>query len=110
MGKLSTEDKGKIKSAIAKVLTTGLAGSDVKTSRVIADEIEYAKKKVDGKLWTEKRAQQHVRFAIRASASIYASQKQLKQLETRAAMLDLINTLGGVLNGVIGFDLLPVPK
>lgn len=109
MSELSDEDRASIKSAVSKLLATGLSGEDANTEKTIADEIEFAKTKVDQGQWSENRAQQHVRFAVRAAASIYASQKKLGQIRTKAAMLELINTIGASINSIVGFGLLPIP-
>lgn len=110
MSLLNQADKNAIASQIAAVFGTLVQTPEVDVASVISQETAFAKEKVDSGQWTQRRAQKHIEFSVKAAASMYASRRELRQRTTKVAMMNLMNTLGGIINTKIGFALIPLPS
>ncbi len=109
MSILTKQEKAAIAKDVSVIFGTVVGTPEINVAKVVATEAEFAKDKVaDGK-WTKRRAQKHMDFSVKAAASMYASRRALKQKKTKAALLALVNTLGGMVNAKVGFDLFPLP-
>lgn len=74
----------------------------------VDDALSLAQDRVSSGQWTEKKAQLHLNVVSRAAASTYASARKLKVLQTKKAFKEILNSLAGIVNGRIGFPILPI--
>lgn len=110
MKPLTPDEKKAVASEIANIFGTAVGKPETSVVDVVAKETAFAAKKFKNGSWSKRRAQKHVAFATKAAASIYASQRALKQRKVKAAVMNLVNTLGGIVNDRVGFKLLPIPS
>lgn len=107
---LTPDEKSSLRSALANIANAVVGEPEISAVNLTDDAIELAADRLRMGQWNEEKAQLHIKTVSSAAASAHASAREIQQDRAQAALFQFVNALAEVINGRLGFKLLPVPE
>ncbi len=109
MSFFSDDQKMELGTSLAGVLKVALGSPELRVAEEIDDALAFIKRKREQENWTKKMGKIYLNFAIENAVATHSALRKLKKKKVMKALKGVLSSLIGVINGKIGFPIIPVP-